>query len=155
MASRATTTTATATMTVLRQVGGARAVSRAGRRARASVDADVAKGRWNAMHRARRAIGGSSDAAWGAEATMDALEPTHVRGLNDYQREAVLAPTGATRVLAGPGSGKTHVLIGRVAHLIHELKTPPSEILCITFTNKAARELRERLRDKIGDAAAR
>ena len=158
MASRATTTTTTATMTtttVLRQVGGARAVLRAGRRARASVDADVAEGRWNAMHRARRAIGGSSDAAWGAEATMDALEPTHVRGLNDYQREAVLAPTGATRVLAGPGSGKTHVLIGRVAHLIHELKTPPSEILCITFTNKAARELRERLRDKIGDAAAR
>ncbi|ABO96307.1 predicted protein, partial [Ostreococcus lucimarinus CCE9901] len=75
--------------------------------------------------------------------------------LNDDQRAAVLAPVGATRVLAGPGSGKTHVLIGRVAHLIHELKTPPREILCITFTNKAARELRERLRDKIGDAAAR
>lgn len=94
-------------------------------------------------------------APWGAEATVDALEPPHVRGLNDDQRAAVLAPVGATRVLAGPGSGKTHVLIGRVAHLIHELKTPPREILCITFTNKAARELRERLRDKIGDAAAR
>ena len=97
----------------------------------------------------------ASFSSWGAEATADALEPPHVRGLNDDQRAAVLAPTGATRVLAGPGSGKTHVLIGRVAHLIHELKTPPREILCITFTNKAAKELRERLRDKIGEKAAR
>ena len=108
-------------------------------------------GSWRSF---RAHAGGALD-AWGERATVEALEPLHVRGLNDEQRAAVLAPLGATRVLAGPGSGKTHVLIGRVAHLIHEAKTPPREILCITFTNKAAKELRERLRDKIGETAAK
>ena len=118
------------------------------RNARAKVEGGVG--------RRRGAHARASDAGrWVIEPSVDALEPPHVKGLNDDQRAAVLAPLGATRVLAGPGSGKTHVLIGRVAHLIHEEKVSPREILCITFTNKAARELRERLRDKIGDQAAR
>jgi len=104
-----------------------------------------------------RALSANAQGAsrWVVEPSAETLEPAHARGLNDDQRAAVCAKIGATRVLAGPGSGKTHVLIGRVAHLIHEEKVSPREILCITFTNKAARELRERLRDKIGDKASK
>ena len=77
-------------------------------------------------------------------------EKLYLAGMNEEQREAVLAPVGPMKVLAGPGSGKTRVLVGRVAHLIDNLGVPPSHILCITFTNKAAREMRERLAASIG-----
>ena len=66
-------------------------------------------------------------------------------GLNEQQLRAVTAPLGQTLVVAGAGSGKTRVLVSRVAWLIDEQKTPPMEILAATFTNKAAREMKERL----------
>jgi DNA helicase-2/ATP-dependent DNA helicase PcrA len=73
-----------------------------------------------------------------------------LEGLNEAQKMAVMAPPGPILVLAGPGSGKTRVLTYRVAYLIEELKIPPWEIMAVTFTNKAAREMRQRLEALLG-----
>ena len=91
------------------------------------------------------ASGGAPGAAGGADPLLD--------GLNPPQARAVVARGPALLIVAGAGSGKTRVLTHRIAHLIRNKEAWPSQVLAITFTNKAAAEMRERVQGLLGDAA--
>ena len=87
-----------------------------------------------------------------APAHPAAAAPDWMAGLNDPQRQAVDILDGPLLVLAGAGTGKTRVLTMRLAHLVHQRKAKPYQILCVTFTNKAAREMRDRVGALVGSA---
>ncbi|HEX6443166.1 MAG TPA: UvrD-helicase domain-containing protein [Stellaceae bacterium] len=84
---------------------------------------------------------------------IETAETLFLADLNDAQRRAVSALDGAVLVLAGAGTGKTRVLTTRLARILASRRAYPGEVLAVTFTNKAAREMRERLEAMIGSAA--
>ena len=76
---------------------------------------------------------------------MKIIKQNYLSNLNENQKEAIINPDGPCLIVAGAGSGKTKVLTSRVVHIIKEKKAWPNQILCVTFTNKAAREMQNRI----------
>ena len=76
---------------------------------------------------------------------MEISKQNYLAHLNTNQKEAIIDLEGPCLIVAGAGSGKTRVLTSRVVHIIKEKKAWPNQILCVTFTNKAAREMQNRI----------
>ena len=82
---------------------------------------------------------------------MEIIKKNYLDNLNNNQKEAILNLEGPCLIVAGAGSGKTKVLTTRVVHIIKEKKAWPSQILCVTFTNKAAREMQNRISNSLSE----
>ena len=82
---------------------------------------------------------------------MEISKQNYLINLNKNQKEAVINPEGPCLIVAGAGSGKTKVLTTRVVHIIKEKKAWPNQILCVTFTNKAAREMQNRIANSLNE----
>jgi len=82
---------------------------------------------------------------------MENIKKNYFNNLNKNQKEAIINPDGPCLIVAGAGSGKTKVLTSRVVHIITEKKAWPNQILCVTFTNKAAKEMQNRITSSLNE----
>ena len=82
---------------------------------------------------------------------MKFIKQKYLDNLNQKQKEAIINLDGPCLIVAGAGSGKTKVLTSRVAHIIKNKKAWPSQVLCVTFTNKAAREMQNRIASNLSE----